>query len=96
MHVICGVGGTFHLGDLQFALHLAHGDDGFDELQADEFRHLVDIAVEPVGTLDLRVASIGGQHVDLSSLGDGLLQILTETVEVAAIGDADAIALFLQ
>ncbi len=96
MHVIGGVGGAFHLGDLQFALDLAHGDDGLDEVDADIVGHLINITAEPFGTLDLRVGTIGRQDMDLTALGDGLLKVFTKFVEVAAVGDADAVALFLQ
>ena len=96
VHVIGGVGGPFHLGDLEFALDLAHGDDGLDEVEADIVGHLVEVAVQPLGHLDLRVGPVSGQDVDLASLGQGLLNIVAEAVEVAAVGDADAVALFLK
>ena len=46
--------------------------------------------------MNLRVGTIGGQYVNLATFGDGLLEILAKLVEIAAIGDADAVALFLQ
>ena len=96
VHVIGCVGGTLHLGDFEFALHLTHGDDRLDEFEAGIFSYLINRAAEPFGTLDFGVATIGGQHVNLASFGDGLLQIFAKLVKVAAVGDADTVALFLQ
>ena len=96
VHVVSGVGGAFHLGDFEFALHLTHGDDGLDEFEADKVLHLINIAIQPFGALNLSVGAISRQDMDLATFGDGLLDVLAKAVEVAAVGDADAVALFLQ
>ena len=96
MHIVGRVGCTFHLGDFKLALHLTHGDDSLDEFQTDILLHLVDMAVQPIRTLDLCVATVGRQHVYLAAFDQGLLEVFSEMVEVAAVGDADAVALLFQ